>query len=319
MKVHFWGTRGSLPVSLNGDGVRRKIFQALQKANGKSFTDDAAIDNLMDTELAFHQRGGFGGSSSCVEIKASDQDYIICDMGSGLRELGQQIMQEHGPGKPQVYNIFMSHPHWDHIMGLPFFPPAYIPGNKLRIHGGHDTLEKALRKQQEDPCFPVHFDFLGADIELIKLSPGEPFQCGDVTVHTIVQPHHGDSYGYRFEHDNKAVVYSTDAEHKLESETETAEFVEFFKAADLVIFDAMYTMADMISVKEDWGHSSNIIGVDLCHRAGVKHYCMFHHEPVFGDKALADILTETIRYEEIIRDGHELKVSSAYDGLEIVI
>jgi phosphoribosyl 1,2-cyclic phosphodiesterase len=134
-----------------------------------------------------------------------------------------------------------------------------------------------------------------------------------------VQPHHGDSYGYRFEHDNKAVVYSTDAEHKLESETETAEFVEFFKAADLVIFDAMYTMADMISVKEDWGHSSNIIGVDLCHRAGVKHYCMFHHEPVFGDKALADILTETIRYEEIIRDGHELKVSSAYDGLEIVI
>ena len=115
------------------------------------------------------------------------------------------------------------------------------------------------------------------------------------------------------------MVYSTDAEHKLESEEETAEFVDFFKSADLLIFDAMYTMADMISVKEDWGHSSNIIGVDLCHRAGVKHYCMFHHEPVFGDKALSEILAETIRYEEIIRDGDALKVSSAYDGLEIVI
>ncbi len=317
MRVHFWGTRGSLPIALGGKGSRNKVFQALQKANGRSFADDDAINSFIDTELPFSVGSGFGGNSSCVEIDAGHGEYIICDMGSGLREMAQNLMAEGAGSTPQTYNIFLSHLHWDHIMGLPFFIPAYIPGNKIRIHGCHSVIEEALRKQQENPSFPVHFDFFGSDIEIITLEPEKTYNIAGVSVRAIKQPHHGDSYGYRFEDAGKSVVYSTDGEHKLEEQEQTDRFVEFYRDADLLIFDAMYTMAEMISVKEDWGHSSNIIGVDLSHLAGVKHYCMFHHEPVYDDNMLEKVLMETLRYEEITREGNALQISTAYDGLEI--
>jgi phosphoribosyl 1,2-cyclic phosphodiesterase len=316
MLVRFWGTRGSIPVALDGAGVRRKITQALRRANGRHFESEEAIEQFIDAELDFPTRHSYGGNSACVEIVAS-QDYMICDMGSGLRCLGQHIMQEHGPGKPQVYNFFMSHVHWDHIMGFPFFPPAYIPRNTIRIHGCHAVLEEAFRRQQSDPCFPVHWEQLGADIHVIQLDPGRPYEINGFRVTAQLQPHHGDSYGYRFEKDGKVVVYSTDGEHKLESEAATEAMVHFYRQADLVIFDAMYSLADMVTMKEDWGHSSNIIGVDLCLRAGAKHLCMFHHEPIYDDAMIHTVLQETTRYEEIARQGQALQVSTAYDGLVI--
>jgi phosphoribosyl 1,2-cyclic phosphodiesterase len=316
MLVRFWGTRGSLPVALDGAGVRRKIKQVLLQTNGRRFEDEAAIERFIDEELDFPTRHGYGGNSACVEIVGGN-DYMICDMGSGLRCLGQQIMKEHGPGRPKVYNFFMSHLHWDHIMGFPFFPPAYIRGNTIRVHGCHAVMEEAFRRQQSDPCFPVHWDQLGAEITLIRLEAGQAYEINGVRVTPKRQPHPGHSYGYRFEKDGKVVVYATDAEHTLESEAETQAMVDFYRNADLVIFDAMYSMADMVTIKEDWGHSSNTIGVDLCLRAHAKHLCMFHHEPVYDDEMLHTVLQETIRYEEIMREGNPLKVSTAYDGLVI--
>ena len=316
MLVRFWGTRGSLPVTLEGAGVRRKITQALRRANGRRFESEEAIEQFIDTELDFPTRHSYGGNSACVEI-VGGQDYMICDMGSGLRCLGQHIMQEHGPRKPQVYNFFMSHVHWDHIMGFPFFPPAYIPGNIIRIHGCHTVMEEAFRRQHSAPCFPVNWEQLGADIQLIQLEPGRTYEINGFRLTAQLQPHPGDSYGYRFEKDGKVVVYSTDSEHKLESAAATEAMVHFYRQADLVIFDAMYSLADMVTMKEDWGHSSNIIGVDLCLRAGAKHMCMFHHEPIYDDTMLYSVLQETIRYEEIARQGHALQVSTAYDGLVI--
>ncbi|MBM3225091.1 MAG: MBL fold metallo-hydrolase [Candidatus Tectomicrobia bacterium] len=321
MRIRFWGTRGSLPVALTGAGVRQKIKQALQQANGRHFPSDDAMERFIDTELAFPVRHSYGGSSACVEV-SDNPEYVVCDMGSGLRSLGQQIMREHGPGKPQVYNFFMSHVHWDHIMGFPFFPPAYIPGNVIRIHGCHtlEVMQEALLRQQSDPCFPVDWRNLGADIQLIHLEPGKWYDKGGLRVQAILQPHHGDSYGYRFEQAGKVVVYSTDGEHKLESEAATDAMVDFYRNADLVIFDAMYSLGDMITIKEDWGHSSNVIGVELCQRANVKHYCMFHHEPAYDDATIHAVLQETIRYEEIAREeGPPLQVSTAYDGLTIEI
>ena len=139
----------------------------------------------------------------------------------------------------------------------------------------------------------------------------------DVTVTAKRQLHHGDSYGYRLERGGQAMVYSTDSEHKLDDAAGRAAFVEFFRDADLVIFDAMYSLADAISVKADWGHSSNIAGVELCHAAGVKHLCMFHHEPAFDDASIARVLADTRRYEEICRTGAPMTVTAAYDGMEI--
>ena len=318
MRIRFWGTRGSLPVALDGGGVRQKIKQALLQANGRRFKSAEALERFIDEELDFPTRHGYGGNSACVEI-VGGKDYMVCDMGSGLRCLGQQILKEHGPRRPQVYNFFMSHVHWDHIMGFPFFPPAYIPGNKIFIHGCHamSVMEEAFRRQQSDPCFPVHWHQLGADIALIQLEPDRWYEINGFCVKAKLQPHHGDSYGYRFEKDEKVVVYSTDGEHKLESETETEAMIDFYRHADLVIFDAMYSLADMITMKEDWGHSSNVTGVDLCLRAKAKRYCMFHHEPAYDDATIYAVLQETVRYEEIVREGDPLNVSTAYDGLVI--
>jgi ribonuclease BN (tRNA processing enzyme) len=138
-----------------------------------------------------------------------------------------------------------------------------------------------------------------------------------VGVTTMLQRHSGDSYGYRFEASGKVVVYSTDSEHPLSQPEHTERFVRLFDHADLVIFDAMYSLADAISVKAVWGHSSNIVAVELCQLAAARRLCLFHHEPVFDDAAIEAVLAETRRLEQITRGAAPLQVSAAYDGLEI--
>ena len=318
MQAHFWGTRGSLPVGPDGAEIRQKIRQALIKASGRRFDGAAAVERFIDAELEFPLRDSYGGNSSCVEITGGDH-YTVCDMGSGLRRFGQEVMRRHGAGQPQIYNVFMSHLHWDHIMGFPFFPPAYVPGNTIRIHGGHSVavLEEAFRRQQSAPCFPVEWDHLGASIGFVHLDTERWYDIDGLRVKVKLQPHPGDSYGYRFEQNGKALVYSTDAEHKLQSETAIEGMVEFYRNADLVVFDAMYSLNEMINSKAAWGHSSNVVGVDLCLRARAKHYCMFHHEPAHSDVTIHAVLGETRRYAEIVGDGQALQVSAAYDGLVI--
>jgi phosphoribosyl 1,2-cyclic phosphodiesterase len=237
-------------------------------------------------------------------------------MGSGARPFGVHVLAKQAR-KPATVNIFQSHVHWDHIMGFPFFGPAYVPGTKIRIHGVHDVLEHAFRLQQSPPCFPVTWEQLGASIEFVKLRADKPHKVGNVTVTPHLQLHGGDSYGYRFECDGKAVVYSTDSEHKLENRSEAEAFANFFRNADVVIFDAMYALAEAISVKADWGHSSNIVGVELCQMANAKHLVLFHHEPANNDATLEGLLKEARRFEELTRGDQALKVSAAYDGLEI--
>jgi phosphoribosyl 1,2-cyclic phosphodiesterase len=316
-RIRFWGTRGSLPVALVASEVRAKLVAALRSASGRSFTDDADVNAYIDT-LSFDVAGTFGGHSSCVEIDTGGPDYVLCDLGSGVRPFGQAALAKHGAA-PQTYHVFMSHVHWDHIMGLPFFTPAYIPGNRVVIYGGHAVLEEALRRQQARPSFPVDFAALKSTIEFVRLEPGQRYVIAGMRVTLKKQRHAGDSYGYRFERDGRSVVYSTDSEHSLADMKETESFVEFFRDANLVIFDAMYSLVEAISVKADWGHSSNIVGVEICQRANVSHLCMFHHEPASSDETLARVLADTRRFEEITRTGAPLTVSSAYDGMEIAL
>lgn len=318
MRIRFWGTRGSLPSAIDGAAIRAKIKRALLQADGRKFADAAALDRFIDNELEFPVAGGYGGNTSCVEI-GGGAHHTLCDMGSGLRGFGEQALARHGPARPQVYNFFMSHVHWDHIMGFPFFSPAYIPGNTIRIHGAHPQawLEEAFHRQHANPCFPVQWAQLRADISFIPLETDRWYDIDGLRVKAKLQPHPGDSYGYRFEKDGRTMVYSTDGEHKLKSEAETAAMVEFYRDADLLVFDAMYSLKDMMDGKADWGHSSNIVGVDLCLRAAVKHYCMFHQEPAYDDDRIYSILGETRRYAELAGENQPLQISTAYDGLVI--
>ena len=315
-RIRFWGTRGSLPVALTAAAVRRKLVTALRGASGRVFASEADAERYVDS-LAFPVAGTYGGNTSCVEIETGGPEYVLCDLGSGVRAFGQAALARHGPASPQTYHFFMSHVHWDHIMGLPFFTPAYIPGNRIRIYGSHPWLGSALRRQQDEPSFPVDFSFLRADIEFVHLEPGNPREVAGLTVTTMLQRHAGDSYGYRFEANGRSVIYTTDSEHKLADPVETESFVRFFRNADVVIFDAMYSLADAVSIRADWGHSSNVVAVEMCQMAGVRHLCLFHHEPAFDDQAIESVLAETRRLEEITRTGDPLLVTAAYDGMEI--
>jgi phosphoribosyl 1,2-cyclic phosphodiesterase len=317
-KVRLWGTRGSIPIALTAGQMRGRIEAVLRAARGRDLGTDAALGAFLDG-LEFHQTGTFGGHSSCVEIETGGSEYVLCDLGSGARPFAQAMMARHGPGHPQTYHVFMSHLHWDHIMGLPFFTPVYIPGNRVVIHGCHERLQEAFVRQQAEPSFPVDFGLIAPQVEFVTLEAGRSYEIAGLTVTPKKQRHAGDSYGYRFEAGGRSVVYSTDSEHKLEDPQETQGFVDFFRDADVVIFDAMYSLADAVSVKADWGHSSNVVGVELCQMAGAKHLCMYHHEPAFDDAAIARVLADTRRFEEITRTGELLRISAAYDGMEITL
>lgn len=316
MRVRFWGTRGSIPVALTSADIRDKVAQALFRADGRRFASVGEAHDYAAKNLDFALTHTFGGHSPCVELETGASEYLVCDMGSGARPFGAHVLARQS-GKPATVNVFMSHVHWDHIMGFPFFGPAYVPGTHIRIHGCHEVIEQAFRLQQAPPCFPVEFSQLAADIEFIRLAPGSTQEVSGVTVTPAPQMHSGDSFGYRFEIGGKVVVYTTDSEHKLENRAQTERFVRFFRDADLVIFDAMYSLADAISVKADWGHSSNIIGVELCQMARVKHLVLFHHEPSYDDATIEGVLRETQRFEELTRGTQALRISAAYDGLEI--
>jgi ribonuclease BN (tRNA processing enzyme) len=180
-------------------------------------------------------------------------------------------------------------------------------------------LSDALRTQHSAPWFPVDFHSLAATIEFVTLEPGRTYEIAGLNVIAIRQFHSGDSYGYRFSHAGKSIVYSTDCEHKYSQLDEAYPFVEFYRNADLLIFDAMYSFGDTISVKEDWGHSSNMMGVELAQAAQVKRLVLFHHEPLLDDRMLEDKLAETVRFEWISRRGEKVEIISAFDGLELTI
>lgn len=322
MLVTFWGTRGSLPTPNTAADMREKARALLRAAAGRAFADDGALDAFLDAQ-PFWTTGAYGGDTPCVEIGLAGDEHLFCDFGSGARRLGNSKLATHGPGAGQTYHVLMSHLHWDHIMGFPFFPPAYIPGNRIVIYGCHDDIEASFRRQNQAPNFPVDYGDLAARIEYRKLTTGKTVEIAGARVTPKLQLHAGDSYGYRIEAEGAAFVYSSDSEHRIEDEHAAQGFVDFFQDADLVVFDAMYSLADAVSVKEDWGHSSNIIGVELCQRAGARRLALFHHEPVYDDARIDAVLADTRRYEEIRRaaypDHPPLQILASYDGLTIAL
>jgi phosphoribosyl 1,2-cyclic phosphodiesterase len=286
-------------------------------ADGRRFADATDAGAFVESELDFPVSHTYGGNSSCVEFDAGEGEFMVFDMGSGLRLFGIDAIRRFGEGRPKTFNIFMSHLHWDHIMGFPFFNPAFIPGIKLNFFGGHTEIEQALRRQQEKISFPVPIDFMNAEMSFTALKPGENYEIGGCKVDVIKQYHDNDSFGYRIERDGKVFVYSTDSEHKGDDPATENAFVDFFRNADLVIFDTMHSLGESITMKEDWGHSSGLIAVDLCHRADAKRLAMFHHEPLYDDRTLHELLGETVRYEELMRTENTLEILCASDGLEI--
>jgi len=321
MKIRFWGTRGSLPTATAGDLIEKKIFQALKASRSQNLDDDAAIRAFIG-KLPFAVRQSYGGNTACVEIQGGQPEYVLCDAGTGLRDFGNSFMKTaYGTLAPSstVFHLFISHLHWDHIQGFPFFTPAYVPGHQVRIYGYHPALEKAFVNQQSPPSFPVPLKAMKADISFHVLEPGRACEVAGLKVTGISQNHPGDSYGYCFSGNGKKVIYSSDAEHKADAESEDYAFIGFFKDADLLIFDAQYQLRDAIDAKENWGHSSNVLGVELSVRAGVRRLCLFHSEHSYDDDALDQFLADTREYLKIYDASSPLEIQLAYDGLVMEI
>ena len=312
MKIKFWGVRGSIPTPMGGDEVRDKIRRALKGAAGVDLADPAALDAYMNS-LPVHLGGVVGGNTACVEVRACDT-HLIFDCGSGIRPLGHSLMAaEFGKGQGTAH-IFLGHTHWDHIMGSPFFIPAYLPGNTIHFHGCHDNLEQRIRDQHVPEHFPVALDAMAADKHFHEHEPDRTYDIGGVSVTPFHMFHPGRSFGYRVECDNRVFVYASDTEFKSTKEKDT----RYLKNADVLVLDTMYTF-DEAMAKADWGHCSPFIGTDIALAENVKKLVLFHHEPTYTDKKLEQVLKKTITYKEKMAPDSALTIELAYEGLEIDI
>jgi len=318
MYVRFWGTRGSVPAAATAQQIREKVSRALRLFRSKHPGAQEDIEAFIDKDLPFADRGSYGVNTSCVEIGGMEE-CILCDAGTGIRDFGHAFMHSAKGRTPAVFHIFLSHLHWDHIQGFPFFPPAYLPGEQIHIYGGHRDIRQALTLQQSPPFFPIAFQGMGATIDFTTLEPGRPVSVAGLDVQMFPQNHPGGSFGYSFVREGTKIVYSTDMEHTSEADQEKYPYVDRFRDADLLIFDAQYSLADASGPKEAWGHSSNLSGVELAVRAGVRRLCLFHSEPTWGDEALDRFLAETRDYLQNYSPASSLRIDLAYDGLEIML
>ena len=316
--VRFWGTRGTMPVAATARDVRAKIIDALVAAHGQHIDSRQEAAAFVDRHLSFAESATYGGATSCVEIDCSDEAFFICDMGSGLQAMGVDAMGR--SGRKKKYNFFLSSLHSDHLMGFSAFLPARDDDAEIVIHSCHADAEDVLRRLPDEALCSRSFDSWDAGIRFVTLEPGAKTMIDGILVDTIAQDHPGGSFGYRFtNHSGRTIVYSTDSEHKIDDMRREADFVRFFEDADLVICDTMYSLAKTSTTKEHSGHSSNVVAIDLCRQAQAKRLALFHHDPLHDDDDIQQLHEDSIRYEELTRDGPALEVLCAYDGLDVTV
>jgi phosphoribosyl 1,2-cyclic phosphodiesterase len=262
MRIRFWGTRGSLPKP-GPDTLR------------------------------------FGGNTSCVEIETGTGSLVIIDSGTGIHGLGQQLTAR--AGSPLRGSILISHTHWDHIQGLPFFAPLFEARNEWDIYapkGVGRSIQDTLAGQMQYAYFPVRLDQMGATIRYHELIEGE-FEIGDATVKTRYMNHTAVTLGFRLEADGAAVVYASDHEpfqRRLASgegriEGQDRGHCEFLHQADLVVHDGQFTFAEYRD-KIGWGHSTMEYAVAVCQAAGAARLALTHHDPLRKDTDLSRIIDD---------------------------
>ncbi len=268
----------------------------------------------------------YGGNTACVEIRIDDA-LFICDAGTGLRELGIDLLSR-GLGVVDAH-FFFSHMHWDHIQGFPFFAPAYIPQHRMRIYGpraGDSRYHDLLSGQMESAYFPVDFADLGGHIEPADLGDGHRVIEG-VDVTCVQQNHPGTSWAYAFAKNGCRVVYATDSEidgqlpdpaavraNPAAPRAVPASLVEFCRGADLLIADAQYTDDDY-PTKVGWGHARASTVVDLAVQAGVKQLALYHHDPMRTDPQV-DVIVDDCR-KRAQSQGSEVFIFAAREGIEL--
>ncbi|UCG13270.1 MAG: MBL fold metallo-hydrolase [Deltaproteobacteria bacterium] len=316
MKIKFWGVRGSLPAPIPPVEIENKIVQAVLGASGVDLSDNDAVNDYV-SGLPYYQRTTTGGNTSCVQVSGEHTEMIL-DAGSGIRQLGMELMRGPcGKGQGRVH-LLISHTHWDHIMGFPFFTPAYAVGNQVTIYGRHPRIKERFQDQHHPDHFPVSLETMPADVRFVQLDDKPEVRIGEFQVSSIALRHPGGSFSYRIEKNGCAFVYATDGEYKDLSQEAMNQYVSFYADSEALVFDAQFTLEDAMA-KEGWGHSSSMVGVDIALQANIKRLILFHHEPSYDDEKLQEIYDKTVRYYETIRGGRTLEIIMAQEGLEMDI
>lgn len=255
----------------------------------------------------------FGGNTTCVEVRRGS-DTIILDAGTGLRKLGQALLQEF-KRHPLNLTLLISHTHWDHIQGLPFFAPLYEARCRLRVlgcEGARERLVAALTGQMESTYFPVQFSKLPSNIEIEELRDFN-FTIGSVMVRALRANHPGLTVGYRLFAPEGIIAFFPDVEPRPGND---AEMLEFIRDADVLILDSQYDRAEYRR-HAGWGHGCVDASVALALKAGVKKLVLFHHDPDHDDKKIAAL--EKYARQLAAKAKAKLKVVAAREGMEILL
>lgn len=316
MEIKFWGVRGSIPTPPSVEQINQKIRDILEKAAVSNISTREKREKFIQ-QFSYLETGVIGGNTACVEVRANNK-LIIFDMGSGLVRLGNALMKQENFNDGLDIHIFVSHTHWDHILGFPMFKPAFYAQNRITFYSVHPNLEERMKLQQDFRFFPVSLDHMASQKKFIQLKQDEVFDLEGVKITNTLQYHPGDSYGYRVDYGGKSLVYATDSEYKNISNEFGQKHVEFFRDADLLIFDAMYTFEEAIH-KEDWGHSSALVGIDLSVKANVKNLALFHHEPDNDDPTVLSMLHRSLNYKKINYPKSPMDVFLAYEGYSMTL
>ncbi len=275
MRLRFWGTRGSIPTP--GQRTVR-----------------------------------YGGNTACVEVRDSGDSILVLDAGTGLRELGLFLAQK--TNGPLTIDMFLSHLHWDHIQGIPFFRPAYDKRTTMRIHAPHHAhpLKDLLGLGMDDPFFPVDLDAMPATLEIGEMPIGGERSTGPFHVRSAPLFHPAPALAYRVEADGRSVVYATDTEDPFSGKENPV--IALAEGADCLIHDAQYEDEDY---KKGWGHSTIASAVDVATKAHVKRLVLYHHDPERSDDALDEVGKKAQRLAR--ERGGPLEVLVAYEGLELTV
>lgn len=264
---------------------------------------------------------GVGGNTSCVAIRVDDEPPIICDLGTGLRYLGDQLdahrVMMNGSGVPFVGTALVTHLHWDHIQGLPFFKPLLQAGAQLTIVGPDQEPGSTLADEVSSfvcpPLFPVGLGDLPGTIDFLEVSD-DSFDVGSARVIAASVDHCGPTNGYRIEADGKSVVYIPDHQEPIDQPVDVPDsVVQFCRDADVLIHDAQYDDAEFAD-RATWGHSTYRYAARVARESNVSRLVLFHHDPMHSDEWIAKAVVEA----QVVA-GPDVDVVAATEGLVLSV
>ena len=272
----------------------------------------------------------YGGNTTCIEVRTNENDLIILDGGTGIFPLAQHLLKE----LPITAHIFNTHSHWDHIQGLPFFVPIFIPGNNLHLYGAFDPIsgagpERIMNIQMQYSYFPVREAEIQSRMHYVTVMPHEVIKIGNTSITPTLLSHPVINFGYRIECDGKSVFFTGDhepyyniyapedegyAEYQALIDEQSQAVVDAIKGADILIADSSYTMAEYPS-KKGWGHGTFDSCIELAKATGVKILYCTHHEPTRSDDDLEKVFAEAVARHNckdldirLAREGDELTI-----------